>query len=101
MVAVPGGELAALSEFPLDVMYEIFCYLHPAQLLAVSRTNKTLRGALLRRSARWIWKASFRNVKKLPEPPTDLSEPQYARLLFDKSCMVRWYNCLATHRGMG
>ncbi|TRM55867.1 hypothetical protein BD626DRAFT_576447 [Schizophyllum amplum] len=85
--AVMGGKLAALSEFPLDVMYEIFCYLHPAQLLAVSRTNKTLRGALLRKNARWIWKASFRNAKDIPEPPTDLNEPQYAQLLFDKSCM--------------
>ncbi|TRM58383.1 hypothetical protein BD626DRAFT_634065 [Schizophyllum amplum] len=83
----PRGKLAALSEFPLDVMYEIFCYLHPAQLLAVSRTNKTLRGALLRKSARWIWKASFRNVQDIPEPPTDLTEPHYARLMYDKSCM--------------
>ncbi|TRM58382.1 hypothetical protein BD626DRAFT_184913 [Schizophyllum amplum] len=86
-----GGKLAALSEFPLDVMYEIFCYLHPAQLLAISRTNKTLRDALLRNNARWIWKASFKNVKDIPEPPTDINEPQYARLLFDKSCMF----CLA------
>ncbi|TRM55863.1 hypothetical protein BD626DRAFT_521838 [Schizophyllum amplum] len=69
------------------MMYEIFCYLHPAELLAISRTNKTLRGVLLRKSARWIWQTSFRNYKNMPEPPTDLNEPQYARLLCDNSCM--------------
>ncbi|TRM58377.1 hypothetical protein BD626DRAFT_573596 [Schizophyllum amplum] len=59
----------------------------PAQLLCVSRTNKTLRGALMRKSARWIWRASFQNDEDIPPVPTDLNEPQYARLLFDNSCM--------------
>ncbi|TRM55853.1 hypothetical protein BD626DRAFT_521802 [Schizophyllum amplum] len=68
-------------------MYEIFSHLQPAQLLSVSRTNKTLRDALMRKSARWIWRASFRNDEDIPPVPADLNEPQYARLLFDKSCM--------------
>ncbi|KAL1745151.1 hypothetical protein HDZ31DRAFT_37045 [Schizophyllum fasciatum] len=85
--APPRGKLASLAEFPLDIMYEIFCHLHPAQLLSVSRANKTLRETLLRKSAQRIWRASFENETDDPPVPEDLNEPQYARLLFDKSCM--------------
>ncbi|TRM58368.1 hypothetical protein BD626DRAFT_381350, partial [Schizophyllum amplum] len=69
---------------------QIFTHLHPADLLSVSRINKTLRGMLLHRSGRWIWRASFANgpVYGCPEVPDDLNEPQFARFLFDELCMV-------------
>ncbi|TRM58387.1 hypothetical protein BD626DRAFT_511706 [Schizophyllum amplum] len=80
--------LTALFDFPLDVVYEIFSHLHPAHLLNISRTNKALRGTLMQKSARGVWRLSFEGVEDLPPVPDDLNEPQYARLLFDKSCMV-------------
>ena len=43
---------------------------------------------LMCRNARSVWKASFGNDPDIPPVPDDLNEPQYARLLFDKSCMV-------------
>ncbi|TRM58392.1 hypothetical protein BD626DRAFT_550730 [Schizophyllum amplum] len=79
--------LTALFDFPLDVVYEIFSHLHPAHLLNVSRTNKALRGTLMQKSVRGVWRLSFEGVEDLPPVPDDLNEPQYARLLFDKSCM--------------
>ncbi|KAI4294683.1 hypothetical protein K525DRAFT_290413 [Schizophyllum commune Loenen D] len=84
-------KLSALLELPLDVVYEIFSHLHPSHLLNVSRTNKALRAMLMCRNARSVWKASFGNYPDIPPVPDDLNEPQYARLLFDKSCM----ECLA------
>ncbi|KAL1727404.1 hypothetical protein EV714DRAFT_286523 [Schizophyllum commune] len=84
-------KLSALLELPLDVVYEIFSHLHPSHLLNVSRTNKALRAMLMCKNARSVWKASFGNDPDIPPVPDDLNEPQYARLLFDKSCM----ECLA------
>ncbi|KAL1738469.1 hypothetical protein HDZ31DRAFT_78340, partial [Schizophyllum fasciatum] len=80
-------KLTALFELPLDIVYEIFSHLHPAHLLAVSRTNKALRGMLMCKNARSVWRKSFLNAPDIPPVPEDLNEPQYARLLFDKSCM--------------
>ncbi|KAL1738905.1 hypothetical protein HDZ31DRAFT_77997, partial [Schizophyllum fasciatum] len=81
-------KLTALFELPLDIVYEIFSHLHPAHLLAVSRTNKALRGMLMCKNARSVWRKSFLNAPDIPPVPEDLNEPQYARLLFDKSCMA-------------
>ena len=35
-----------------------------------------------------IWKAALRNVENLPACPIDMSEPQYAALVFDRHCFV-------------
>lgn len=80
-------KLAALFELPLDIIYEILSHLHPAHLLNVSRTNKALRQILMCKNARSVWRSSFANAQDVPPVPDDLTEPQYARLLFDKSCM--------------
>ncbi|TRM59993.1 hypothetical protein BD626DRAFT_506124 [Schizophyllum amplum] len=118
-----------LTELPLDMIYEISTHLHPADLLGVSRLNKTLRQMLLQKSSRWLWRASFERYSETalgrsgymlagpwhggpgiaygggpanayggpgtasgcPKTPDDLSEPEYARFLFDDLCM----NCSA------
>ncbi|TRM58369.1 hypothetical protein BD626DRAFT_634056 [Schizophyllum amplum] len=105
-----------LAELPLELVYEILTSLHPADLLSVSRLNKTLRHVLLHKSARWIWMVSFQSVRGdpawedayggpggCPKIPNDLNEPQFAHFLFDDLCMkcgspdadfVAWNACM-------
>ncbi|TRM55854.1 hypothetical protein BD626DRAFT_636274 [Schizophyllum amplum] len=105
-----------LAELPLELVYEILTRLHPADLLSVSRLNKTLRHVLLHKSARWIWMISFQSVRGdpawedayggpggCPKVPTGLNEPQFAHFLFDDLCMkcglpdadfVAWNACM-------
>lgn len=39
--------------------------------------------------SRHIWVASRRNMNSMPDCPPDLSEPQYASLMFEHHCQVR------------
>ncbi|KAJ3966013.1 hypothetical protein EV361DRAFT_954471 [Lentinula raphanica] len=77
-----------LTDVPIEVIYEIFCYLDPRDLLTLSRTCKLLRGHLLRKSESVrIWRIALLNVEgSLPSLPKDLNEPQYACLMFDLDC---------------
>ncbi|KAJ3722259.1 hypothetical protein C8R42DRAFT_720640 [Lentinula raphanica] len=77
-----------LTDVPIEVIYEIFCYLDPRDLLTLSRTCKLLRGHLLRKSESVrIWRIALLNVEgSLPPLPKDLNEPQYACLMFDLDC---------------
>ncbi|KAJ8085525.1 hypothetical protein PM082_004343 [Marasmius tenuissimus] len=69
----------------MEVLYKIFGYLEPYDILKLSRANKKLRGILMSRSAEAVWKASRRNVD-LPDPFPDMSEPAFANLLFYPHC---------------
>jgi len=40
------------------------------------------------RAARFAWTYALSNVEGLPSCPSDLSEPQYANLVFDQHCHV-------------
>lgn len=102
------GLLAAVAEFPLDVLFEviiipwlflmfvvmtlflwqIFKYMTPYDLLRLSRATKGLRQVLLQKSSRFIWEAARSNLEGLPDKPSDLSEPRYASLVFDSHCDV-------------
>ncbi|KAF5330284.1 hypothetical protein D9619_006079 [Psilocybe cf. subviscida] len=82
------GLLKDVVDMPLDIVYEIFGKLFPADLLTLSQTSKDLRNILGSRSSAFIWKEARGNVPGLPDCPPDLSEPQYANLCFRKHCMV-------------
>ncbi|KIK57119.1 hypothetical protein GYMLUDRAFT_229820 [Collybiopsis luxurians FD-317 M1] len=75
-------------DVPLDVVFEIFCYLDPGDLLRLARTSKDLRDILMSKTSITIWRSSRENLPGLPPPPKDLNEPQYAQLLFDDHCDV-------------
>ncbi|KAF9263765.1 hypothetical protein L218DRAFT_308662 [Marasmius fiardii PR-910] len=79
------GSLQGIQEMPLDVVYEIFNYLEPYDLLKLSRTTKTFRNIVLNRSASWIWKNARANIS-LPEPIPTMSEPAYINLIFERRC---------------
>ncbi|KIM79642.1 hypothetical protein PILCRDRAFT_823182 [Piloderma croceum F 1598] len=80
------GRLGALPDMPLDILFEIFGHLRPYDILRLAQTTKALRHILMRRSAVSVWKDARSNVEGLPDCPSDLTEPQYARLAFDPFC---------------
>lgn len=51
------GKLKEITEMPLDVLYEMFSHLEPADLLHLSQANKCLRQFLVTRSAIAVWKS--------------------------------------------
>ncbi|KAF9481490.1 hypothetical protein BDN70DRAFT_803339 [Pholiota conissans] len=82
------GPLNNLVEAPVDVLFEIFGLLEPRDLLHIARTTKSLRSLLMSRSSVTVWKSARSNIFGLPDCPDDLSEPQYAALMFVKRCTV-------------
>ncbi|KAE9393656.1 hypothetical protein BT96DRAFT_923941 [Gymnopus androsaceus JB14] len=77
---------------PLDIFFEIFMHLDPGDLLRLARTSKNLRNVLMSKSSESAWRAARSNVDHgLPPLPDDLSEPQYAHLVFSDSYC---HNCL-------
>ncbi|KAL1714050.1 hypothetical protein EV715DRAFT_210358 [Schizophyllum commune] len=86
------GRLAALQDIPMDILWEIFGHLHPADLLHVARTTKLYRSVLMNRSAIGMWKDSYASAAdELPPLPEDMTIPQFVSLCFDRIC----YYCLA------
>ncbi|KIK57122.1 hypothetical protein GYMLUDRAFT_229829 [Collybiopsis luxurians FD-317 M1] len=86
------GKFALLErltwDIPLDVVFEIFCYLDPSDLLRLARTSKNLRNILMSKTSITVWRSSRENLPGLPPPPKDKNEPQYAQLLFENYCHV-------------
>ncbi|KAH8117633.1 hypothetical protein DFH11DRAFT_1035164 [Phellopilus nigrolimitatus] len=81
------GRLVLLMQMPVDVFYEVACYLTPGDLLNLTRTTQSWRSLLMTNRSKPIWRAARNNVA-LPECPDDLSEPQYADLLYGKGCFL-------------
>ncbi|KDR85932.1 hypothetical protein GALMADRAFT_218999 [Galerina marginata CBS 339.88] len=92
-----AGSLKDLVEMPLDVVGEIFSRLDPGDLLNLARIEKSLRAFLMSRSSISIWKRSRSNIPRLPDCPSDLSEPQYANLVFTKNCDFCLRNLSSIH----
>ncbi|KZP21176.1 hypothetical protein FIBSPDRAFT_1044341 [Athelia psychrophila] len=80
------GKLRQLTEMPIDILYEIFGHVRPHDLLRLSRTTKAMRAVLMRRSATFVWREALADVNGLPDCPSDLTEPQWAHLLFNTYC---------------
>ncbi|KIY62265.1 hypothetical protein CYLTODRAFT_323680, partial [Cylindrobasidium torrendii FP15055 ss-10] len=79
-----------LGDTPADILYEICSYLHPLDLLHLSRTSKHLRSHLMNASARYAWRTAFEFVflDGIREVREDLEEPRLANLLFEQHCDV-------------
>ncbi|KAF9070281.1 hypothetical protein BDP27DRAFT_1263940 [Rhodocollybia butyracea] len=75
-----------VKDMPLDVVFEIFSHLGPRDLLHLARTSKDLRAMLITKKAEGIWRAARKTIVGLPPLPSDLNEPEYARLMFDPYC---------------
>ncbi|KDR68184.1 hypothetical protein GALMADRAFT_272691 [Galerina marginata CBS 339.88] len=77
-----------LSSLPMELILETAKLLHPKDLLVLCRVNVRLRDVLLARSARSCWRETLNNVPRLPDCPSDLTEPQYASFMFETFCMA-------------
>ncbi|TFK25813.1 hypothetical protein FA15DRAFT_668141 [Coprinopsis marcescibilis] len=80
------GALQGMWTLPMDATFEIFGHLRPLDLLHLARTNKELRRILMRRSSLSVWMKARSSMRYLPDCPFDLSEPQYASLMFEHVC---------------
>ncbi|TFL01067.1 hypothetical protein BDV98DRAFT_508191 [Pterulicium gracile] len=76
-------------DMPLDILFEVFSYLGPHDVLPLSRATKALRKMLMQRSAAFIWRAALENRQDVPKRPKNMSEPAYVSLIFDTHCQVR------------
>lgn len=50
------GYLKQMTEIPMDVLYVIFSFLRPIDLLYFSWTNKSLHYIIMGKSGRFLWK---------------------------------------------
>lgn len=80
------GKLARLLEMPVDIFCEISQHLKPIDLIQLSRSSKSFNHMLTSRSSKSIWRAARGAFPDLPDCPSDLSEPGYAKLVFLKEC---------------
>ncbi|RPD79997.1 hypothetical protein L226DRAFT_608974 [Lentinus tigrinus ALCF2SS1-7] len=80
------GGLKDMPGMPLDILIEIFGFMHPRDLLNLARTSKPFRGLLMSHSSQAMWKASIEGVEGLPKCPPYMNEPTYINLLFFPHC---------------
>ncbi|KIO23751.1 hypothetical protein M407DRAFT_214104 [Tulasnella calospora MUT 4182] len=66
----------------------------PLDLLNLARLSKRFRSVLMSKNSRQIWEDARASILDLPERPLDLSEPEYASLMFDVGC--QWIRPSAT-----
>lgn len=87
-IARRTGRLKQFLDLPLDIIFAIASAFKPRDLLSLARVNKAFRFQFMSRRARLVWRASLENVPGLPPCPPDLTEPQYASLLFENYCFA-------------
>lgn len=99
------GHPSTLLELPVEIFAQVslfYCCISPSyhstaqiaillmpdSMVALARTNKSLRNLLMSRSAIQIWRVTIRNVEGLPPCPPSHCEPYYSALLFSPYCSV-------------
>ncbi|KAI9454596.1 hypothetical protein HD554DRAFT_2244476 [Boletus coccyginus] len=83
------GKPGELCQLNLDVLFLLAAYVHPLDLLNLARTCKSLRELLMDKASAFVWKTARRKIRGLPDCPADMTEPEYANLLFYSRCHVR------------
>ncbi|KAJ7199760.1 hypothetical protein GGX14DRAFT_661100 [Mycena pura] len=78
----PPRDLSKLQTTQLDAILEILSYLHPIELMQVSRINKTFHEILHSPIADATWRNSFHIDNALPRCPVQSSGQRWAKLLF-------------------
>ncbi|GAA6007243.1 hypothetical protein JCM10207_001557 [Rhodosporidiobolus poonsookiae] len=82
------GKLAMVQALPVELLLEIFSHLGPKELLAVSNTCKPYHALLVAPASSSLWKDA-RKRYKLPDLEIDnLTELQYAELVFGTHCQL-------------
>ncbi|KZV73686.1 hypothetical protein PENSPDRAFT_602518 [Peniophora sp. CONT] len=79
------GRPGVLPTLPMDVLFEIFRHLGPADVLHLARTTKSLRGILMSRRSVFLWRAVLDAATTefgYPPRPEDMNEPVWTNLVF-------------------
>ncbi|KAG8759817.1 hypothetical protein FRC11_001330 [Ceratobasidium sp. 423] len=79
-------ETTLLINLPVEVLIEIARYVHPLDLIMLSRVNKYFRELFMDKRSAMIWRSAQENLPGLPPCPEEVCEPQYAAMLFAKRC---------------
>lgn len=80
---------AFFGTIPREIVCEVFSWLRPRDLVRLAEVNRELRSLLMSNESLPIWKsARERNWTRIPDCPTDLSELQWARLIFCLQCTI-------------
>ncbi|KAI0074234.1 hypothetical protein K474DRAFT_1626258 [Panus rudis PR-1116 ss-1] len=87
------GGLEELPKMPLDIIFEVFSHLCPLDLLNLARTTKAFRQLLMSKQSAVHWRTARANVPGLPDIPDDMTEPEFANLLFSSHC----HGCLKSN----
>ncbi|KAH9915878.1 uncharacterized protein B0H18DRAFT_1124560 [Fomitopsis serialis] len=82
------GGLQDMLNMPMDVMKEICLYLHPRDLLSLSRTSKSFHAFLIQRSSAYLWKGTIKNILDLPPCPEGWIESAWISLIFSPYCTL-------------
>ncbi|CAE6506831.1 unnamed protein product [Rhizoctonia solani] len=79
--------VSGISKLPVELFTEIMRELRPVDILNLSRTCKSFRAILMRRSSKPIWNRAAENLpyRFLPCPPW-LSMPQYVSVVYTNAC---------------
>ena len=80
------GALSVL--FKCSTSFQVVSYLDSEDLLKLCRLSKGSRALFLSKNSAAVWRNVLARVADLPKCPQDLTEPQYASLIFDKFCMA-------------
>ncbi|KAK4700978.1 kinetochore protein Nuf2, partial [Phenoliferia sp. Uapishka_3] len=82
------GRLSAFNDMPMDILAEICSHLEPLALLYMSRTTRSIRQLLTSKNSRSLWIGARENVMLPDLVASDVSEPAYASLVYERNCMV-------------
>ncbi|KAF9024660.1 hypothetical protein BDZ89DRAFT_1068929 [Hymenopellis radicata] len=88
-------DISGLVDMPLDIWFEIFSLLSPADLLHMARATKVFRRTLMSRESITVWRHAREQFHPgLPDPSPLMSEPAWINLIFENRCHV----CVKTMR---
>ncbi|KAJ7899781.1 hypothetical protein B0H13DRAFT_2029457, partial [Mycena leptocephala] len=73
-------DLSMLPNMQVDIVLEVLGYLHPLELIQVSRTSRTFRELL--HSTDSMWRTSFLIDDRLPQCPPQIPGRRWVKLLF-------------------
>lgn len=79
------GQLSILPTAPLDVLFQIFAFLEPLDLMCLSSVNRAFRECLFDEQANGLWRGA-RQRSRVPDPPPYFKEQRWVTFLFGRSC---------------